>query len=306
MAGIELVPPVTTLQAEPSEPVADGEAPSFWTVTFTCDDSTGGVGGSACLRTEYTFDALSSSPTFTPYTVPIRLDQPGTHTIRYRSIDLLGNVEPTRSTQLVVAGQDTTPPLTLVSLTANGATTPFGRKVMGSWTIALDRCTDEDLRPPGQAASGCARTEYRIDDSSFEPFVDPVVVADPGSHVFAYHSIDVAGNVEEIRSIDLTVLAPADADGDGLLDLADNCIYAANPDQRDTNRNGWGNRCDADFNQNGTVDSNDGSLLKARLGSTAADQDLDGNGFVDAEDMNILKSSFRRPPGPNGVDVYGF
>ena len=38
--------------------------------------------------------------------------------------------------------------------------------------------------------------------------------------------------------------------------------------QRDTNGDTFGNICDPDFNNNGIVDSQDGSILKARFGQS--------------------------------------
>ncbi len=102
-----------------------------------------------------------------------------------------------------------------------------------------------------------------------------------------------------------------DTDADGAHDGQDNCSAAANgplvPDsggnsQLDTNGDGYGNRCDPDFNNNGVVDSQDGSLLKAAFGSAAfPDRDLNGNGSVDSQDGAILKSRFGQAPGPSGL-----
>ena len=93
-----------------------------------------------------------------------------------------------------------------------------------------------------------------------------------------------------------------DTDGDGFADTADNCTLVANADQRDTNGDGFGNICDADFNNNRVVDSQDGALLKAAFGSIAfPDRDLNGNGIVDSNDGARLKARFGQPPGPSGL-----
>jgi len=102
-----------------------------------------------------------------------------------------------------------------------------------------------------------------------------------------------------------------DADADGAHDGQDNCVTVVNGpllqdagglSQLDTNGDGFGNRCDADFNNNGVVDSQDGSLLKAAFGSGAfPDRDLNGNGTVDSQDGALLKSRFGQPPGPSGL-----
>ena len=101
-----------------------------------------------------------------------------------------------------------------------------------------------------------------------------------------------------------------DDDNDGIANDQDNCIDEPNgpmsPDaggfsQRDTDGDGFGNVCDADFNNNGVVDPADFSTLKARFGQTGfPDQDLNGNGIVDPADFSRLKAGFGKPPGPGG------
>jgi hypothetical protein len=103
-----------------------------------------------------------------------------------------------------------------------------------------------------------------------------------------------------------TVFLPLDSDGDGVPDnfdgQGDNCTLAANTNQRDTNDDGYGNLCDADFNGNGIVDPGDFSLLKSCFGRTdCPDQDLNGNGIVDPFDFSTLKANFGQPPGPSGL-----
>jgi hypothetical protein len=99
----------------------------------------------------------------------------------------------------------------------------------------------------------------------------------------------------------LTVLAAADTDGDALGDPFDNCINHQNPDQRDTDGDGFGNRCDADFDQSNFVNAADLALFKTRFGTTNADADLDGNGFVNAADLAIFKQLFGKAPGPSAL-----
>ncbi len=94
----------------------------------------------------------------------------------------------------------------------------------------------------------------------------------------------------------------ADTDGDGISDVSDNCTLVANADQRDSNGDGFGNRCDPDFNGNGIVDPMDFSMIKPMLGQPGhPDQDLNGNGIVDPGDISITKSFLGKPPGPKGV-----
>ena len=56
-----------------------------------------------------------------------------------------------------------------------------------------------------------------------------------------------------------------DTDGDGVLDLDDNCVVVANPAQRDTDGDGLGNFCDADLNNDGIVNAHRSGYLQGRL-----------------------------------------
>ncbi len=90
---------------------------------------------------------------------------------------------------------------------------------------------------------------------------------------------------------------PPDADHDGLDDDRDNCPRRANPPQRDSDGDGFGNRCDADLDQSGRVNFADLSLLRARWGGADPDADLDGDGVVGASDLDLLRQDFLQPPG---------
>jgi uncharacterized repeat protein (TIGR01451 family) len=92
-----------------------------------------------------------------------------------------------------------------------------------------------------------------------------------------------------------------DTDGDGVTDFFDNCINHANADQRDTDGDGYGNRCDADFDQSLFVNFADQNTFKSRFGTTNPHADFDGSGFVNFADQNIFKSLFGKAPGPSGL-----
>jgi uncharacterized repeat protein (TIGR03806 family) len=89
----------------------------------------------------------------------------------------------------------------------------------------------------------------------------------------------------------------ADSDGDGLADNVDNCPFASNPDQRDSDADGFGNRCDADLNNDGIVNPLDLGLFKQRFGSADADADFNGDGIVNPLDLGIFKLLFGKAPG---------
>ena len=95
-----------------------------------------------------------------------------------------------------------------------------------------------------------------------------------------------------------------DADGDGIPDTTDNCLDIANADQRDTNNDGFGNRCDPDFNNDGIVNFVDLLAMQVAFFSTPAspawdeDIDLDGSGGINFADLSIMQDFFFGPPGP--------
>ncbi len=93
-----------------------------------------------------------------------------------------------------------------------------------------------------------------------------------------------------------------DSDADGIDDRQDNCIEIANPDQRDSNNDGFGNVCDADLDDSGFVNFADLSLFKSVFGTNDADADFDGSGFVNFADLATFKVLFGHPPGPAGSD----
>lgn len=93
-----------------------------------------------------------------------------------------------------------------------------------------------------------------------------------------------------------------DSDSDGLDDQSDNCVLAANPNQRDTDFDDYGNACDADFDQNCIVNAIDLGIMKAFFFLTGDfDADLSGDGLINVIDLGIMKSSFFLPPGPSGI-----
>jgi Big-like domain-containing protein/thrombospondin type 3 repeat protein len=99
----------------------------------------------------------------------------------------------------------------------------------------------------------------------------------------------------------VTVSVIHDADGDGVPDEVDNCIYVWNPDQRDTDGDGYGNVCDADLNNDGIVNFEDLAIFRQRFGTNNPDADFDGNGIVNFADLARLRQLFLKPPGPSGL-----
>ena len=127
--------------------------------------------------------------------------------------------------------------------------------------------------------------------------------ATPGARVIKAEDFDVIDTGQRIAETFECVrnnIQDADSDGDGVLDSNDNCSVIANKDQRDTDKDGFGNVCDGDLNNDGTVSFADLDLLRARFGSNDLDADFDGNGSVSFADLDIFRSLFGKSPGPAG------
>jgi hypothetical protein len=109
--------------------------------------------------------------------------------------------------------------------------------------------------------------------------------------------------------LDAPICLDNDTDGDGIVNISDNCPNDYNPAQEDTyppGGNGIGNACDceADFDCNGTVDATDVASFLADFGRSSffnpcsnadpCDGDFDCNVNVDAADVTVFLTDFGR------------
>ena len=100
----------------------------------------------------------------------------------------------------------------------------------------------------------------------------------------------------------------ADADSDGVPDTYDNCVNAANgplagacSDQQDADNDGFGNACDADFDQTGTVGSGDLNGVLNNQNTNILVYDIDRTGTVGSGDLNFTLNNQNTSPGPSGL-----
>jgi hypothetical protein len=108
-----------------------------------------------------------------------------------------------------------------------------------------------------------------------------------------------------------------DSDGDGIADPQDNCLTVPNGPlsqtscrtQADADGDGFGNACDADFNNNGGADPSDLSAGLSAVRSVSTDPvfDLNCNGGADPSDLSTILSAVMAvaEPGPSGLPCAG-
>jgi hypothetical protein len=94
-----------------------------------------------------------------------------------------------------------------------------------------------------------------------------------------------------------------DTDGDGIPDDWDNCSQLPNADAFcDDDRDGYGNMCDCDFNNDMVCGGPDFGPFVAAFGTsgTAAGEDMNCDGIVGGPDFGQFVPLFSGPPGPRG------
>ena len=97
----------------------------------------------------------------------------------------------------------------------------------------------------------------------------------------------------------------ADQDHDRVGDETDNCLDVSNMEQIDTDGDGCGNACDADYDQSGMVDAADFAYFRLVMGRKEGDTnfdanvDHDNNGQINGGDFIFFRGRMSRPPGPS-------
>jgi hypothetical protein len=151
------------------------------TVTLSVNEA-----GSGVASTRYRVDG-GSFQNGTSVSIPAPPDHSndGVHSVEFRSTDNAGNVETLRSASVRI---DTTLPLTTDNAPGGWQTVPV--------TVTLT---------PGDALSGIASTQYRVDGGGFQNGTSVLIPApadgsNDGAHTIEYRSTDNAGNSEPLSS----------------------------------------------------------------------------------------------------------
>lgn len=176
---VDLVPPVTTVSP------AAGASPGRLSVTISCRDAE-----TTCAGTRFTTDGTAPGPGSPLASGPIAID--ATTTLRFASVDAVGNVEAVREARYVVDAQ---PP-------AARAAPPGG--AYGAGLAVTLTCEDG-------GGSGCAGLWYTLDGSTptraSTRYVGPVSV--PASATLRFVALDGAGNASPLGAESYAVDAAA-------------------------------------------------------------------------------------------------
>jgi hypothetical protein len=102
-----------------------------------------------------------------------------------------------------------------------------------------------------------------------------------------------------------TLLAAPDLDDDEISDVADNCIGVYNRAQDDTDGDGCGNACDADYNNSGRVGMADFNELRSAWGEMDDDEKCHFEPIpgctVGFPELFFFADHFLGTPGPSGT-----
>jgi hypothetical protein len=110
-------------------------------------------------------------------------------------------------------------------------------------------------------------------------------------------------------SFSVTAGPAQDADTDGVPDSSDDCVVVPNADQADSDQDGYGNKCDADYDNTGLVGTTDFGVFKTAWNTSSPtyneQTDHDCTGLVGTTDFGIFKSAWNSAPGPSGLACAG-
>ncbi len=160
------------------------------TVNLTAVDGISGIG-----KIVYVLD----DGVWTDYAGNFTVSGQGNHSIRYLAIDNGMNAEAERSTVLRI---DSVSPVTMIGL--NGTGNPDGIKFNGSVTVSFVSM-DEN--------SGNAATKWSVDGGAWTTYSGAFVLSSERVHVLRFQSTDRAGNVETLRTVNITIDLTAPSSG---------------------------------------------------------------------------------------------
>ncbi|MFK7888717.1 MAG: hypothetical protein AB8G16_17810 [Gammaproteobacteria bacterium] len=219
--------------------------------------------------------------------------------------DLISVASPTDSVRIRAT-------LTLVA--SAGGSVPGGSEFLFA-RITLGPAGEIELRgcnpsfcPDEPVVSAVLSDEFTLQRSAFTGAFPPIGVAatatldarSGGGFYSAHTSLEViddsGAQINSASGVYGSTLV-IDSDGDSAPDTFDVCPAQSDSNQRDTDRDGFGNRCDADLNNDLAVNTVDLGLLRQRFFGNDPDADLNGDGVVNIIDLGVVRTLFGIAPG---------
>lgn len=150
-----------------------------------------------------------------------------------------------------------------------------------------------------------------VDNISLNNPLSPPIPPVPSSCIQTFCSDGIKSGAEQCDDgnlingdgcSDVCTIEFPDTDNDGVTDNLDNCTLVSNPDQLDTNGDGYGNLCDTDLNNDSITNFIDVGMFRTAFLTTDADADFNGDGVVNFIDFAVMRTQFFQPPGPSWID----
>jgi hypothetical protein len=213
----------------------------------------------------------------------IQITTEGVHRLVYIARDAAGNqTRPTTTTLRV----DTNPPSAAAIVSPSGTTTDTTPEIR--WNAATDSASGVRSYIALVRNAAGAIVWSRVVRPSVTSLTVPDELA-PGQYTTEVYAFDGAGaqpfSSKATSTFSIVGTAPADSDGDGHADTADNCPFAVNADQADGDADGAGDACDEDDDNDGDADASDNCPTLANPSQANLDGDVQGDA-CDTDDDN--------------------
>jgi len=132
---------------------------------------------------------------FTPYIKPLYFLQEGPHTLRYYSVDNVGNRESEKGVKLYTVS---TPPHSMAQATGKLVNTGGINYSTHDFQLKLDATSN---------AVGLELIQVKIDsDKDFKTYIEPIRFKTPGFHTITYRAVDQVGTLEPAKTFAVNIL----------------------------------------------------------------------------------------------------
>ncbi len=170
----------------------------------------------------------------------------------------------------------------------SGSTVYFPKTTSNYWTINLTysqplRITELKLKQENLIQTNFNAIRFLAQPNhQYRVYMNPDyyvrggVVYKEGGDLYSNQDVKILPAVTTITN---ATFKPADRDGDGIIDIHDNCVDIVNPDQLDVDANGRGDVCD-DFDKDKIINANDNCPNNPNRNQA----DIDGDDIGDACD----------------------